>query len=165
VDIKTAWSVSTFPLSEEDVASTQRTLYEWQIRGYCRLWNKPLGRISYCLVDTPEKLIGFEPLPLHVVSHIPEHLRVTTWTVERDAEKESAMVEKVKAARLYYAQVIAEFDRSHHRASDLVSGVEPPPWAANPDPKPTAAPLRAPTPTAATPTPKTAPAELAMPEF
>lgn len=112
-DIKIAWSVATFPLSNEDIAATQRTLYEWQLRSYCRLWNKPRGRIAYCLVDTPERLIGFEPLPLHIVSHIPEHLRVTTWVVERDMAKEAAIIEKVKAARAYYAEVIREFDRTH----------------------------------------------------
>lgn len=113
VDIKTAWSVATFPLSEDDLADTQRKLYEWQLRAYMRLWDKPRARLAYCLVDTPERLIGFEPLQLHVVSHIPERLRVTTWAVERDAAKEAAMLEKIKAARAYYRDVIADFDRTH----------------------------------------------------
>lgn len=113
VDIKTAWSVATFPLSEEDIADTQRKLYEFQLRAYMRLWNKPRARLAYCLVDTPETLIGYEPLALHVVRHIPEHLRVTTWTVERDAAIEARMVEKIKAARAYYAEVVDEFDRTH----------------------------------------------------
>lgn len=113
VDIKTAWSVATFPLSEEDIADTQRKLYEFQLRAYMRLWNKPRARLACCLVDTPETLIGYEPLALHVVRHIPEHLRVTTWTVERDAAIEARMVEKIKAARAYYAEVVDEFDRTH----------------------------------------------------
>jgi hypothetical protein len=116
VDIKTAWSVATFPLSEEDLADAQRKLYEWQLHAYMRLWNKPRARLAYCLVDTPERLIGYEPLPLHVVGHIPEHLRVTSWAVERDAAKEAAMLEKIRAARAYYAEVIAEFDRTHRIA-------------------------------------------------
>lgn len=113
VDIKVAWSVATFPLSEEDIADTQRKMYEFQLRAYCRLWDKPRGRIAYCLVDTPERLIGFEPLSLHVVRHIPEHLRVTTWTVDRDAASEARMIEKITAAREYYAQVVSEFDLAH----------------------------------------------------
>lgn len=113
VDIKTAWSVATFPLSEEDLTPTQRKLYEWQCRGYMRLWDKPRARIAYALVDTPERLIGYEPMQLHIVSHIPPNLRLTTWTVEREAAKEAAMIEKIKAARRYYAAVIAEFDHTH----------------------------------------------------
>ena len=113
-DIKTAWSVATFPLCEDDIASTQRTLYQWQLRAYMRLWDKPRARLAYCLVDTPERLIGYEPLPLHVVSHIPEHLRVTVcMEIERDAALEALMVEKIKLARDYYAQVIHDFDATH----------------------------------------------------
>lgn len=113
VDIKTAWSVATFPLSEEDCTPAQRQLYAWQLRAYMRLWDKPAARIAYCLVDTPERLIGFEPLSLHIVGHIPERMRVTTWTLRRDAAIEAAMLEKIEHARTYYAQVIAEFDRTH----------------------------------------------------
>lgn len=113
VDIKTAWSVATFPLSMDDVPAAQRTLYEYQLRAYMRLWNKPIATLAYCLVDTPDRLIGYEPLQLHVVGHIPEHLRVTTWTYERDAAIEARMIEKMQAARTYYADVISEFDRTH----------------------------------------------------
>ncbi len=127
-DIKLAWSVATFPLCEDDIASTQRALYQWQLRAYMRLWNLPRARLAYCLVDTPERLIGYEPLQLHVVSHIPEHLRVTVcMEIERDAEKEAAMIEKIKLARLYYADVVREFDRTHR-----IGGAEAPaaaPWA------------------------------------
>lgn len=126
VDIKTAWSVATFPLSEDDIADTQRKLYEFQLRAYMRLWNKPRARLAYCLVDTPENLIGYEPLALHVVRHIPEHLRVTTWVVERDAAIEARMVEKIKAARAYYAEVIADFDRTHRsRPADPLGDLTP----------------------------------------
>ena len=113
VDIKNAWSMATFPLSRDDIAGAQDRLYEFQLRAYCRLWNKPRGRIAYCLVDTPERLIGFEPLALHIVGHIPERLRVTTWVVERDMAIEARMVEKMTAARAYYADVIRDFDRTH----------------------------------------------------
>lgn len=112
-DIKTAWSASTFPLCRDDISTTQRALYDFQLRVYMRLWNKQHARLVYCLVDTPEALIGYEPMPLHIVGHIPEHLRVTTWTLDRDMAIEAAMVEKVKSARLYYAEVIREFERTH----------------------------------------------------
>jgi hypothetical protein len=109
-DLKSSWSIATFPLLVEDC---EDKLYEWQMRGYMRLWNAQQWHVDYCLVNTPDNLIGFEPQSLHFVDHIPERMRVTTWTVVRDLEKEAAMVEKVKHARRYYAEVIAEFDRTH----------------------------------------------------
>lgn len=109
-DLKSSWSIATFPISTVDC---EDKLYEWQMRGYMALWDADEWEVNYCLIDTPDRLIGFEPLQLHVVSHIPENLRLTTWTVTRDPAKEAAIFEKVKHAREYYAQVIAEFDRSH----------------------------------------------------
>lgn len=109
-DTKCSWSVATFPIAEADCIDK---LYEWQMRGYIALWDADEWEVDYCLVDTPERLIGFEPLQMHVVSHIPEHMRLTSWTVKRDAEKEAAMFQKVIYAREYFAQVVDEFDRSH----------------------------------------------------
>ena len=109
-DTKCAWSAATFPILPADC---EDKLYEYQMRVYMRLWDASRWHVDYVLLDTPERLIGFEPLPMHIVGHIPEHMRLTTWTVERDMGKEAAMVEKVKHARAYYAQVIAEFDASH----------------------------------------------------
>lgn len=112
-DLKSAWSAQTFPGCVEDVAAAQRVLYEWQMRGYMRLWDADEWEINYALVNTPEHLIGYEPPTLHYVDHIAEAHRITTWTVKRDAEKEAAIVEKVKHARIYYAEFCAEFDRTH----------------------------------------------------
>ena len=109
-DIKTSWSIATFPIT---VADGEDKLYEWQMRGYMALWDAEEWEVNYCLVDTPDRLIGFEPMPLHVVSHLPEWMRVTTWTVKRDLEKEAAIYEKVKAASEYLKLVISEFDQTH----------------------------------------------------
>ena len=109
-DLKSSWSAKTFPGWAKDC---EDKLYEWQMRGYMWLWDADEWEVNYALVDTPERLIGYEPLQLHVVSHIPEHLRLTTWLIERDFAKERAIAEKVEAAREYYAEVIAEFDEIH----------------------------------------------------
>lgn len=109
-DLKSSWSAKTFP---GWVVDCEDRLYEWQMRGYMWLWDSDEWEVNYALVDTPERLIGFEPLQMHVVSHIPEHMRLTSWTIRRDFDKERAIVEKVKAAREYYAQAIAEFDQIH----------------------------------------------------
>lgn len=116
-DLKCSWSVKTFPICEKDC---EDKLYEWQMRGYMALWDADEWEVNYALIDTPEHLVGFEPLQLHVVGHIPEHMRLTSWLVKRDADKEAAIFEKVKAARDYYAQVIEEFDRTHTFNPDLL---------------------------------------------
>lgn len=112
-DLKSSWSAKTFPGWTKDC---EDKLYEWQMRGYMWLWDADEWEVNYALVDTPDRLIGYEPLQLHVVSHIPEHLRLTTWLIERDFSKERAIAEKVDAAREYYAEVIEEFDQIHRPA-------------------------------------------------
>lgn len=148
-DTKVPWSVATFPIT---VADAEDKDYLWQMRGYMMLWDAERWHVDYVLLDTPEDLIGYEPQSMHFVSHIPEHLRVTTWTVERDRSVEPLIEAKVRAAREYMSQVIAEFDRTHPASGVLP---EPPPW------EPTAAPP-APAPK---PAPKAAPAAFALPDF
>lgn len=109
-DLKSSWSAKTFPGWEVDAKDS---LYEWQMRGYMMLWDADEWEVNYALVDTPERLIGFEPLQMHLVSHIPEHQRLTTWAIQRDFDKEREIIAKVKAAREYYAEVIEEFDAAH----------------------------------------------------
>ena len=87
------------------------------------LWDAGEWEVNYVMVDTPERLIGFEPLQLHLVGHIPENMRLTTWTVRRDESRIALIKEKVEAAREYYGEVIRDFDRAHALA------VEEAPWA------------------------------------
>lgn len=110
IDIKLPWSVASFPICELDARDTG---YEWQCRGYMRLWGASSARVAYCMVDTPDDLIGYEPPDQHRVSHIEDRLRVTVWDIEHDADKEALILAKVAAARAYYDQVLAEFDRTH----------------------------------------------------
>jgi hypothetical protein len=123
-DTKASWSAATFPIVMLDAVDSG---YEWQARGYMKLWDAQRWTVAYCLVNTPERLIGYEPGSMHFFDHIPEHLRVTTWTIERDLAKEAEMIEKVKAARIYAREVIAEFARLHPDAAvaRIVSGNPP----------------------------------------
>lgn len=109
-DLKCSWSIATFPLLSSDC---EDKMYEWQARVYMWLWDADEWEVNYALLTTPEHLAKWEPASMHFVDHIPEHLRLTTWTVQRDAKKEAAMVEKIKAAREYYAQVLDEFASQH----------------------------------------------------
>lgn len=113
-DTKCAWSAATFPITVSDISGgTLASLYEWQMRGYMMLWDSPRWHVDYVLLDTPLELIGYEPASLHVVGHVPEHMRLTTWTIERDAEKEARIRVKVESAREYYAEVVGEFESTH----------------------------------------------------
>lgn len=112
-DLKTAWSAASFPILASDIGGSNRAIYEWQCRAYMRLWDADKWTVAYALVNTPEELIGYEPASMHFFDHIPEYLRLTTWTITRDAALERAMDVKVRAAREYYAQVMDEFDCQH----------------------------------------------------
>jgi hypothetical protein len=121
-DLKTSWSLATFPIAEVDCIDSD---YEWQVRGYLRLWDAERWTVAFAMVNTPEDLIGYEPQSLHFVDHIPEHHRLTTWTVTRDAEKEALIEQKVSAARAYFAEVAREFDRSHRALADVITAAAP----------------------------------------
>lgn len=109
-DLKCSWSAATFPITVADCVDKD---YEFQMRGYMWLWDADEWEVNYALLDTPEGLIGYEPLQMHVVGHIPEHHRLTTWVVKRDAAIEARIREKVEAAREYMREVLSEFDRTH----------------------------------------------------
>lgn len=148
-DTKVAWSIATFPIVLADCYDDD---YLWQMRGYMMLWDAEEWHVDYALLDTPEHLIGYEPQSMHFVSHIPEHMRLTSWVVKRDRSVEPLIRLKVELARKYLAEVIAEFDRTHQ--PDGVILAETP---AHP-PAPAAA---APTPAA----PKVAPQSVPEPSF
>lgn len=126
-DLKCSWSAATFPIVEADCIDSD---YEWQMRVYMALWDADEWEVNYALVDTPDDLIGYENQAMHLVGHIPEAHRLTTWVIKRDAEKERQIAEKVRAARDYFAQVIAEFDRTHKAGAAELS----PPWTGEAEP-------------------------------
>lgn len=109
-DLKSSWSAKTFP---GWVVDCEDRMYEWQCRTYLWLWDAEEWSVAYALVDTPERLIGYEPIQMHIVGHIPEHMRLTEWTIKRDTSKEALIREKVEAAQAYYREVIAEFNEIH----------------------------------------------------
>jgi hypothetical protein len=110
IDIKSSWSLPTFPARAESGADK---LYEWQCRGYMRLWNVPEWEVAYCLVTTPDELIGREQPDLHYVDHIDEALRVTIVRYQRDLELEAKIITKVEAARRYLDWIVAEMHTQH----------------------------------------------------
>ena len=110
IDIKSSWCLTTFYVLADQGRDTG---YEWQLRAYMMLWDKPRADIAYCLVSTPDDLIGYESKQLHKIDHINRELRVTIVPYERDAALEDKIKIKVQAARIYYDQVIQEISKQH----------------------------------------------------
>ena len=110
LDIKTSWSLDTFPVLAE---LGENKTYWWQMQAYMWLYDKPRAEICYCLIDTPEDLIGYENKALHRVSHIAPELRVTRWKIDRDDEAIAKIAPKVEAARQYYQQIIDRIALEH----------------------------------------------------
>lgn len=110
IDIKSSWSLATFPALAED---GENKTYTWQLAAYMWLWDVDSADIAYCLVSTPEELIGYEDRQLHVIDHIAPELRVTLLHQERDKAMESKIIEKVEAGREYYRQVIERIANEH----------------------------------------------------
>lgn len=111
IDIKSSWSLATFPALAED---GENKTYTWQLAAYMWLWDVDSAAIAYCLVSTPEELIGYEDRQLHVIDHITPELRVTIVNQERDKAMEAKIVEKVEAGREYYRQVIERIANEHN---------------------------------------------------
>lgn len=109
-DIKSSWSLATFPAF---VADAHDTGYEWQSRGYMMLWEMDYWDIAYCMVDTPADLVGYESHALHVVSHIPENRRITVIRYRRDLAIEQKIKIKCEAAQAYVAQMLEQFKVEH----------------------------------------------------
>lgn len=96
-DIKSSYSMDTFPLSIKEGA---KKLYEWQLDSYMHLWDVNNSGLCFGLVDTPEYLIKkHEPEEWHVVGHIDPKLRITTLERKRDAKRERQLLNKTRVAQ------------------------------------------------------------------
>ncbi len=77
------------------------------------LWDVDEFEIDYCLVNTPDHLIGYEDPLLHVVEHIAPELRVTRVVYKRDKELEDKIKIKVEAAQKLYIELIERIGNEH----------------------------------------------------
>jgi hypothetical protein len=120
IDIKSSWSLATFPALS---VRAHKPEYEWQMRGYMWLWDCEEAEVAYCLVDTPEDLIGYEDPHLHTFDCLTEdrdellalELRITTITYRRDRAIEERIKRRVTAASAYRDAAIARIHADHPR--------------------------------------------------
>lgn len=110
IDIKSPWSLSTFPATSN---AAKNALYEWQGRAYMWLYDVPSFEVAYCLVNTPEALIGYDDPKLHYVDHITPSLRVTRIVYERDQALENKIKMRVEAANEYMDAVVQKIASEH----------------------------------------------------
>jgi hypothetical protein len=92
VDVKAPWNIKTLQSNVEGMDSD----YEWQGRGYMRLWDKPRFILFYGLMDTPEDVnFGFE------ISYqdIPMDQKWIGYEITRNPLLEEAIIERVKLCR------------------------------------------------------------------
>lgn len=125
-DTKVSWDAFSFlPKLVEPVDKD----YFYQVQGYAWLWGKSKGRISYCLVDSPDNIIQGEKYHLlrsmDVISeespeflkaaavlesnmkfsHIPIELRVINHYVDLDEEVIAKIPGKVARAREFLQEL------------------------------------------------------------
>ncbi len=108
VDIKTSWSLETFPATSEEGVNK---LYEWQLRAYMMLYNKNYASLVYCMVSThPSLLNEWENLSLHQVDHIAPEKRITTLLFSRDLELEEEIKVRLHHCTEYYVKYINQLN-------------------------------------------------------
>lgn len=106
-DIKTVWSIDQFPFFKDDAeAAIKKAGYEWQLRVYMMLYDVERSCIDYCLVNTPESLIGYEDTTAHKVDFIPENHRVTSVYFERDLKMEELLLYRWKLANKVFQELV-----------------------------------------------------------
>jgi len=105
IDIKSSWSLETFPALPNDINIKD---YEMQLRGYMMLYNRSKASVCYCMVSTPEGLTMYENKLLHEVEHIDPFARVTMLSIERDLEIEKQIEARCKAAIEFYYDYIRQ---------------------------------------------------------
>ena len=110
IDIKSSWSLSTFPVTSE---AGKDKGYEWQGRAYMWLWDVDQFEVAYCLVNTPDELIGYEQPDLHYVDHINPELRVTRVQYTRDKALEDKIKQRVEAANEYLTAMVRQIANEH----------------------------------------------------
>lgn len=104
IDIKTSWSLENFPALPEDADS-----YEWQVRGYMHLFNKPRASVIFCMIDTDNDLLSdWDNRDIHKVSHIDPTKRITVVNYERDGVLEELMLSRLRDASEFYSQYMQQ---------------------------------------------------------
>lgn len=114
IDIKTAWSLETFPMLKDEMDKyVSKGKYEWQVRGYMMLTESNRAMVVSCMVDTPDDLLSdWDDELIHKVDYIQPNKRVSYSDVfERDYDIEKLIKDRYNHANEYYKSIINELER------------------------------------------------------
>lgn len=100
-DTKCPWDGKTFL---DSVVEPHNTLYIWQMRGYMWLWERPIAKVCYVLLDTPEDANYGEEV---IFSDTPIEDRFYHFAVLRQQPIEEEIKERVILCRKW----LAEYDK------------------------------------------------------
>lgn len=116
IDIKSVWSLKSFPLLSEDCHDIT---YMWQGVAYMRLWDVPEHEVAFCMVSTPDDIKPhWEPEEIHKVDHHAPATRITRIVYKRDPVLEQKMIVKCTVAQKYLQQVVTRFNAEHNIVPD-----------------------------------------------
>jgi len=100
VDVKASWNRKTL---QQQVIDGINSDYEWQLQGYCHLYNKPKAILFYGLMNTPETDYNAEV----VYEDMPTNERWIAYQFDYDIDKITAIKERVELCRAY----LIEYDK------------------------------------------------------
>ncbi len=100
VDVKASWNKKT--LQQVAIDGYDKD-YEWQLQGYCHLYNKPTAYLFHGLLNTPET----DWQPEIVYDDMPANERWIAFKFDYDIDKITAIKERVEQCRAY----LIEYDK------------------------------------------------------
>lgn len=122
-DIKCSWSWETFPMFQQDADdAVKKAGYDWQMRGYMMLYDRPEAFVHYCMMDTPEHLlkpwevdnmnehVNMYNKTIHSASWADSDKRIKTVKIERDQDMEEQMKAQYDLANEYWLSLWEEIE-------------------------------------------------------
>ena len=137
-DVKCSWDIHTFT---PNLIKDATKMYEYQLKGYCEIYDKPIGRLSYCLVNMPEQIwnkkknrllfemeVATNESPEYLESlkimekdcffdDMKPHLRIISMVVKRDYKFMELITPKIIKAR----EFLEEIQDIHNNSSEKYS--------------------------------------------
>jgi hypothetical protein len=96
IDVKAPFNKKT--LHDSIVGGLDKD-YEWQLRVYCHLWQKPKGILFYGLMNTPEGLTYLSDEVIY--DDMPSNERWVAYNVPHDPSRIEEVIDRVKQCREY----------------------------------------------------------------
>ena len=111
-DVKCPWSLDSFPIFENEAeAKAKDAGYDWQMRGYMMLYDRPVAHVHFVMLPTPAHLLSFgddEYMHRDCVESVPLKHRIRTVSYERDLAIEENIKERVELAQKYANELILD---------------------------------------------------------